>query len=151
MAQREAAVDWLSQNPAANRHQALVMRLMVYQRLEKPTDDVKPLIESLLGQQNDDGGWSQLKEMKSDAFATGLSLYVLSAQKAEGVEQAVRRAQAFLSETQQSDGSWPMTSRAAEPTGPGPAGDLRPICYFGTAWATIGLVRSSAMYTDTEK
>jgi squalene cyclase len=124
------------------------MRLMVYHRLGKPADDVKPLIGSLLGQQNDDGGWSQLKEMKSDAFATGLCLFVLSAQKAEGVEQAILRAQKFLSETQQSDGSWPMSSRAAEPTGPGPAGDLGPIRYFGTAWATIGLVRSSP--TDTE-
>jgi hypothetical protein len=30
-----------------------------------------------------------------------------------------------------------------ETTGPGPAGNLGPIRYFGTAWATIGLVRSS--------
>jgi squalene cyclase len=115
----------------------------VYQRLGKPADAMKPLLESLLGRQNDDGGWSQSKKMKSDAFATGLALYVLSGQKAAGVEKAVRRAQAFLSKTQRSDGSWPMTSRAAEPSGPGPARDLRPIRYFGTAWATLGLVRST--------
>jgi hypothetical protein len=142
-AQREAAAEWLSRNPAADSHQALAMRLLVHQRLGKPAGDSKPLLESLLGQQNEDGGWSQVKTMKSDAFATGLSLYVLSGQKAAGVEGAVRRAQAFLCKTQQPDGSWPMTSRPAEPSGPGPAGDLRPIRYFGTAWATIGLVRSS--------
>jgi hypothetical protein len=142
-AQREAAAGWLSRNASADSHQALAMRLLVYQRLGKPADDMKPLLESLLGQQNEDGGWSQSKKMKSDAFATGLSLYILSGQKSEGVEKAVRRGQAFLSKTQQPDGSWPMTSRPAEPTGPGPAGDLRPIRYFGTAWATIGLVRSS--------
>jgi Prenyltransferase and squalene oxidase repeat len=142
-AQREAAAEWLSRNPAADSHQALAMRLLVNQRLGKPADDTKRLLGSLLARQNDDGGWSQSKTMKSDAFATGLSLYVLSGQKAEGVEEAVRRAQAFLSKTQQSDGSWPMVSRPAEPTGPGPARDLRPIKYFGTAWATIGLVRSS--------
>jgi hypothetical protein len=141
-AQREAAAEWLSRNPAADSHQALAMRLLVNQRLGKPADDTKRLLDSLLGQQNDDGGWSQSKKMKSDAFATGLSLYVLSGQKAEGVEEAVRRAQAFLSKTQQSDGSWPMSSRPAEPTGPGPASYLGPIKYFGTAWATIGLVRS---------
>jgi hypothetical protein len=143
-AQREAAAEWLSRNPAADSHQGLAMRLLVYQRLGKPAADMKSLLESLLGQQNDDGGWSQSKKMKSDAFATGLSLYVLSGQKAEGVEQAVRRARAFLSKTQRPDGSWPMTSRAAEPSGPGPAGNLGPIRYFGTAWATIGLVHSTA-------
>jgi squalene-hopene/tetraprenyl-beta-curcumene cyclase len=142
-AQREAAAGWLSRNPAADSPQALAMRLLVNQRLGKAADDLKPLLESLLGQQNEDGGWSQSKKMKSDAFATGLALYVLSGQKAEGVEKAVRRAQAFLGKTQRPDGSWPMASRAAEPSGPGPAGDLRPIRYFGTAWATIGLVRST--------
>jgi squalene-hopene/tetraprenyl-beta-curcumene cyclase len=142
-AQREAAAGWLSRNPAADSHQGLAMRLLVNQRLGKPADDTKPLLESLLGQQNEDGGWSQSKKMTSDAFATGLALYVLSGQKAEGVEKAVRRAQAFLARTQQADGSWPMASRAAEPPGPGPAGNLGPIRYFGTAWATIGLVRSS--------
>jgi hypothetical protein len=141
-AQREAAAGWLSRSPAADSHQALAMRLLVRRRLGKSADDTKPLLESLLGQQNEDGGWSQSKNMKSDAFATGLSLYVLSGQNAEGVEKAVRRAQAFLLKTQRSDGSWPMTSRAAEPPGPGPAGNLGPIRYFGTAWATIGLVRS---------
>jgi hypothetical protein len=141
-AQREAAAEWLSRNPAADSHQALAMRLLVNQRLGKPANDTKRLVDSLLARQNDDGGWSQSKTMKSDAFATGLSLYVLSGQEAEGVEAAVRRAQAFLGKTQQPDGSWPMSSRPAEPTGPGPARDLRPIKYFGTAWATIGLVRS---------
>ena len=143
MAQREAAAEWLSRNPPADSHQALAMRLLVNQRLGKPANDLKPLLKSLLGQQNEDGGWSQSKKMKSDAFATGLALYVLSGQKTERVEKAVRRAQAFLGKTQRPDGSWPMASRAAEPSGPGPAGDLRPIRYFGTAWATIGLVRSS--------
>jgi squalene-hopene/tetraprenyl-beta-curcumene cyclase len=149
-AQRQAAAEWLSRNPAADSHQALAMRLLVHQRLGKPAADLKPLLESLLGQQNEDGGWSQLKTMQSDAFATGLSLYVLSGQKAEGVEQAVRRAQAFLSKTQRPDGSWPMASRPAEPSGPGPARDLGPIRYFGTAWATIGLVRTAPNNAEKE-
>jgi hypothetical protein len=141
-ARRHAAAECLSRNPPADSHQALAMRLLVNRRLGKPADDTKRLLDSLLGQQNDDGVWSQSKTMKSDAFATGLSLSVLSAHKTEGVEMAVRRAQAFLTRTQQSDGSWPMSSRPAEPKGPGPASSLGPIKYFGTAWATIGLVRS---------
>jgi squalene-hopene/tetraprenyl-beta-curcumene cyclase len=143
-AQRNAAAEWLTQNPPADSHQALAMRLLVHQRLARSAGDARPLLESLLRQQNEDGGWSQTKKMKSDAFATGLALYVLSGQRAPGVDAAIRRAHVFLIKTQQTDGSWPMTSRAAEPKGPGPAHDLRPIQYFGTAWATIGLVRSSS-------
>src|SRR5262249_30805301 len=100
------------------------------------------LLESFLRLQNDDGGWSQTKTMKSDAFATGLSLYVLSVQQGTAVNEAIRRAQDYLIKNQQSDGSWSMASRPAQPSGPGPARDLRPIKYVGTAWATMGLVRS---------
>jgi hypothetical protein len=140
--QREAAIEWLAHNPPADNTQALAMRVLVHERLGRPSVDTGPLVESLLKQQNDDGGWSQTKEMKSDAYATGLALYVLSGQKAKGLDVTVRRAQVFLVDTQQPDGSWLMTSRRAEPTGPGPARDLRPIKVVGTAWGTIGLVRS---------
>jgi hypothetical protein len=140
--QREAAADWLSRNPPAASHQALAMRLLVYERLGKPVETAKPLLDSLLRLQHEDGGWSQTKEMKSDAFATGLSLYVLAGRKGPGVDAAVGRAQAFLVKHQQPDGCWPMASRPAEPAGPGPASYLGPIKYVGTAWATIGLVRS---------
>jgi Prenyltransferase and squalene oxidase repeat len=141
--QREAAADWLSRNPPANNHQAIAMRLLLYERLGKPVDEAKPLLESFLRLQNEDGGWSQTNKMKSDAFATGLSLYVLAGRKGPVAGAAVGRAQAFLVKNQQPDGSWPMASRPAEPSGPGPARDLGPIKYFGTAWAAIGLARSA--------
>jgi hypothetical protein len=139
-AQREAAAGWLSRNAPSDTSQALAVRLLVEQRLGKPAADAWPLWEALLRLQNEDGGWSQTKQMKSDAYATGLSLYVLSGRK--DAEAARDRAQAFLLKSQQPDGSWPMQSRRAEPKGPGPAGDLRPIRYVGTAWAILGLVRS---------
>jgi squalene-hopene/tetraprenyl-beta-curcumene cyclase len=140
--QREKAAKWLAGAPPADSHQALVMRLLVQEQLGKSAKDVKPLLETLLRRQNKDGGWSQDRKMKSDAFATGLALYALSGRCERVAEEALRRALAFLVKTQQPDGSWRMTSRAAEPPPPGPARDLRPISYVGTAWATIGLVRS---------
>jgi squalene-hopene/tetraprenyl-beta-curcumene cyclase len=141
-AQRKSAADWLSRNPPAENGHAIAMRLLVSDRVGQSGPDAGPSLESLLRLQNEDGGWSQTKEMKSDAFATGLSLYALSARSGPRVAAAMGRGQAFLVKNQNSDGSWPMTSRPAEPSGPGPARDLRPIKYFGTAWATIGLVRS---------
>jgi hypothetical protein len=118
------------------------MRLLLDERLGKPAEEARPLLESFLRLQNEDGGWSQTNQMKSDAFATGLSLYVLAGRKEPGAGTAVGRAQAFLVKNQQPDGSWPMASRPAEPPGPGPASNLGPIRYFGTAWAAIGLARS---------
>ena len=50
------------------------------------------------------------------------------------------RSVAFLVATQKEDGSWPMTSRAHP--GEKPFTNPVPITYFGSAWATMGLVRS---------
>jgi hypothetical protein len=141
-AQREAAAYWLSRNPPADNPQAIAMRLLLDERFGRPAEEARPLLESFLRLQNEDGGWSQANQMRSDAFATGLSLYVLAGRKDPGVGTAVGRAQAFLVKNHQPDGSWPMASRPAEPPGPGPASNLGPIRYFGTAWAAIGLARS---------
>ena len=141
--QRAAAAGWLASHPAAGSQQALVMRLLVRDHLKKSDGAVKPLLNALLRQQNEDGGWSQTGKPESDAFATGQALYALSGRDGKNVAAAVRRAQAYLVKTQRPDGSWPMTSRPAEPPPPGPARDLRPIQYVGTAWATLGLIRSS--------
>jgi squalene-hopene/tetraprenyl-beta-curcumene cyclase len=149
--QREAAAEWLCRNPPANTHQALAMRLLLCERLAKPKEGAKPALESLLRSQNTDGGWSQTAEMKSDAFATGLALCVLAGREDAGAHAAVKRGQFFLVKNQQRDGSWPMASRRAEPSGPGPARDLRPIRYFATAWATIGLARSGAQGVKIKK
>jgi squalene-hopene/tetraprenyl-beta-curcumene cyclase len=147
----EAAAEWLSRNPPADSRQAQAMRLLLSERLGIPREESKQLLDSLLRLQNTDGGWSQTAEMKSDAFATGLVLYVLAGRNEPGTAAAVSRAQAFLVKNQQPDGSWPMVSRRAEPSGPGPASDLRPIKYVGTAWATIGLVRAAPSDAKTPR
>ena len=72
---REAAAGWLCRNPPADS----------LQRLGRPAGDSKPLLVSLLRRQGEDGGWGQTKTLKSDAFATGLTLYVLSEQEAMGL------------------------------------------------------------------
>jgi hypothetical protein len=145
--QREKAAQWLARaTPGADR-QALVVRLLAYRHLGKSPEDQQRLLESLLRQQEADGGWAQKQGMASDAFATGQALYVLGRNGEKSFAEPIKRAQTFLVRTQRPDGSWPMTSRPAEPKGPGPARNLRPISYIGTAWATLGLVRSSPAQT----
>ena len=48
-------------------------------RSGKPRETMQTTIDELLALQRADGGWSQtVPELKSDAFATGQTLYVLS-------------------------------------------------------------------------
>jgi hypothetical protein len=138
--QRDKASQWLTRMGVdTTSHQSLTMRLMVLSKLGGASDQKKQLVAALLREQDAAGGWSQRPNMNSDAFATGQALYVLMGSRDPGVAEAVRRATRFLVDTQQLDGSWQMTSRSAEPPGPGPARNLKPIIYVGTAWATMGL------------
>ena len=90
---------------------------------------------------HDDGGWSQAKDMASDAWATGQALYALASAGLKADDPAIARGQAFLVKSQREDGSWPMTSRPTKPGGEG-AKNLVPIIGAGSAWAVLGLVRS---------
>jgi hypothetical protein len=46
----------------------------------------------------------------------------------------------FLVATQKEDGHWPMIPRAHQ--GAKPMNNKAPIIYLGSAWATLGLMRS---------
>lgn len=132
VAARAKARAWLDLRPPGSL-QARALRLIV---AEGPAGSEAT---ALLALQNEDGGWSQTSDRPSDAYATGMALYALAG-RADGA--ALERARAFLVRTQEDDGSWPMTSRPM-PDGGAPAKDLRPITYASTAWATLGLLRSS--------
>ena len=75
----------------------------------------------------------------SDAYATGQALYALSAAGVKNDRLEIQRAVSFLAASQRKDGSWPMISRGHP--GVKPFTNPVPITYFGTAWATLGLVR----------
>jgi len=97
----------------------------------------------LLERQNADGGWSQTKELASDAHTTGQALYAMLSRRSVGADHpAAVEARDFLLKTQMPDGSWPMTSRPrADRPEEGPAKNLEPITYFATAWAVLALLQ----------
>ena len=99
------------------------------------------MISRIKERQNADGGWSQAKDLASDAWATGQALYALAHAGIKPEDPAIARAQAFLIKTQAADGSWPMTSRPMKPGDKG-ATSLIPITGGGSAWGVLGLVRS---------
>jgi hypothetical protein len=142
MIARDKAVKWLAETKTDDDPQSLAMRLVLWKRLDRPAAEWELLARRIKERQNSDGGWSQATDLASDAWATGQALYALAQAGIKPDEPAMVRAHTFLIETQRDEGSWPMTSRPTTPGGKGST-SLVPITGAGSAWAVLGLVRSS--------
>lgn len=102
-------------------------------------------IERLKKLQQQDGGWAQLAGLKSDAYATGLSLYALH--EAGVTDRSVNEGVAYLLRTQAADGTWQVKSRSV-PLQPYfesgfPYGPDQWISMAGSSWAAIALCLQS--------
>jgi hypothetical protein len=98
----------------------------------------------LRNEQNRDGGWSQLRGLNSDAYATGQVLVVLhEAGSVRTDDPQYQRGVRYLLETQEPDGSWLVHKRAVPINGyfesGFPHGKFQFISYAGTCWATMAL------------
>lgn len=68
---------------------------------------------SLVKQQHDDGGWSELPELASDAYATAMTLYAL--REGGGIattDPVYTQGVEYLLRTQLNDGSWHVKTRS---------------------------------------
>ena len=138
----EKAIVWFDAAKHSGLQQEIAMKLLVRVCLGKPLDSVEKTIAELQSLQRADGGWSQtIPEPRSDAFATGQSLYALSVAGYTADRPEMKRGIDFLVATQLSDGSWPMVSRATPNGEPGSATLMTPITCAATSWATLGLVQ----------
>src|SRR5262249_38620064 len=145
-AAKERGLKWLRDTRPDEELQAAALRLVLWRRLGLPSAQWEPLVKKLRGAQNADGGWGQTRGAKSDAYATGQALYALAEAGAKPGDEAVRKAQSFLAKTQRGDGAWAMASRAILRSGKLPT-NLEPITHAGSAWAVLGLARSSPAVT----
>ena len=76
-------------------------------------DVLRRLVKTILAAQRSDGGWSQRAELRSDAYATGQTLYALAAAALVSPrEPAFQKGVKYLLSTQHADGSWFVRSRA---------------------------------------
>lgn len=130
------ARQWLAANSKGENPQDLSWRIIF-------GHERNPSVAQLLHRQHADGGWSQTKEMTSDAYATGQAIYSLVSRGGISPSApAILKARDFLIKTQKPDGSWPMTSRppnnGAGKTG---AGNLEPITVSASAWAVLGVLQ----------
>ena len=136
------AIAWLDAAKRSDIHQDKVMKVLMGVRAGKPRKTMQTTIDELLELQRTDGGWSQtVPESKSDAFATGQTLYVLSLAGFTAKRPEIKRGIDFLVATQKPDGSWPMISRSTPDGSPGSSKLLSPITCAASSWATLGLAR----------
>ena len=99
---------------------------------------VAVLRDKLLDAQNQDGGWGWLLDDHSDAFGTGVAIYVLQQVGVSVEEPAITKAQHYLMDTQMDDGSWSVNgTKTADREHP-----TATATYWGTCWAVIGLLET---------
>jgi hypothetical protein len=143
--QREAlskGMAWLEAARRSDLHQDKALKVLLGVHSGKPRKALHTTIDELLALQRADGGWSQtVPDPRSDAFATGQTLYVLALAGWTAERPEIKRGIDFLVATQKPDGSWPMISRSTPDGSPGSAKLLTPITCAASSWATLGLAR----------
>lgn len=102
-------------------------------------------IEELRAGQRLDGGWAQLPNLQSDAYATGQALYALYEAGGMPVTDPVYMAGVkFLLRTQDEDGSWFVNKRANPANNyfdaGFPHGASQYSSFNGTCWAVMALL-----------
>src|SRR5262245_36744196 len=138
-AARSKGMAWLDAAKRSDLHQDKALKVLLGVRSGKPREALQTTIDELLALQRADGGWSQtVPDPRSDAFATGQTLYVLSLAGLTAERPEIKRALDFLVATQKPDGSWPMVSRSTPDGSPGSAKLLTPITCAASSWAKIG-------------
>ncbi|WP_254508337.1 prenyltransferase/squalene oxidase repeat-containing protein [Anatilimnocola floriformis] len=104
--------EWLLKGEAKDTEDR-VFQLRSLPIVDAKQEAIAEAKEQLLKSQRDDGGWSQLPDLESDAYATGSVLVAL--QESAGLstmDKAYQRGLQFLLKSQLADGSWHVKSRS---------------------------------------
>jgi ankyrin repeat protein len=137
------ALNWLRKAKAVTTEEK-AMKLFALRWADAPQEEIDTAARQLMAEQREDGGWSQLTTLASDAYATGKVMVALN--EAAGVKPAnpaYQRGAAYLMGTQETDGSWHVTTRAFpfQPLKDSgfPHGRDQWISSAGTSWASMAL------------
>ena len=109
---REQVLAWLVKTPAEDNEDR-VFRLRALHAAGAPEAEIRASVKALLDSQRADGGWAQLTDMTSDAYATATALVALH--QAGGLattDAAYLKGVRLLLATQLGDGSWHVKTRS---------------------------------------
>jgi hypothetical protein len=139
--------QWLEKQ-VTNQQQELAFQLLGLHWCGSSTDAKTKVFEKLRSMQNKDGGWSQLPTMKSDAYATGQTLYALFESGMAKTDDAVyQKGLNYLLKTQDASGAWIVATRSF-PIQPMIDSEFPPYDYnqfisaTASNWATIALLNA---------
>ncbi|MDA7645489.1 hypothetical protein N8642_03930, partial [bacterium] len=139
------AHDWLKNNQSFDTEDQ-VYRLRSLSLLgDEEAAEFEAL--KLLSSQRSDGGWAQLPQMDSDAYATSTTLSVLvDSEFLKPEEHWYQRGLSYLLDTQKADGSWQVTKRArvVQPHYESgyPGGEDQFISVVAASWAIYSMVKA---------
>lgn len=137
------ARKWLEETPGKSTEDQ-VFRLFGLHAVDADPATIETVAADLLRSQHEDGGWSQLADTPSDAYATGSVLVALQRSgRVSAADSAFQAGLKFLKESQQADGSWHVVSRS-KPFQPYfesgfPHGKDQFISMAASSWATAAL------------
>ncbi len=144
-ASRERGLAWLkdhaTKTPQGTRTHA--MRLVLGKHLHQEASSLDVIHDTLLAQQQPDGGWSWKAGAEGgDPITTGEVLYALKTAGGRDMRAAETRAVAWLLKTQRDDGSWQqdhkrISAKIRKEANPKVDGIYT---YWSTAWAVLGLL-----------
>jgi ankyrin repeat protein len=128
----------------AETHEERVFQLLGLAWSGESTKRLRPLAASLFAEQHNDGGWSQLRSLPGDAYATGEAVYALhTATNVRASDPRIQRGLHFLLSGQLEDGTWHVRRRAFpfQPTMNSgfPHGRDGWISAAATSWAVLAL------------
>ncbi len=139
--------QWLEKQQPTNQ-QELAFQLLGMRWCDGSKAAKTAVATKLTAMQKEDGGWSQLPTMKSDAYATGQALYALSESGiinpgSEVYEKGIN----YLLQTQDESGAWIVATRSnpIQPfinSGFPPYDENQYISAAATNWAALALVNA---------
>lgn len=107
----EHAKAWLADAPRKSQEDRVAW-LWGLHTLGSAQSKIDAARAEVLAAQKEDGGWAQLDDMASDAYATGQTLRILNATGTSPTDPAFVRGVQFLLKTQLEDGSWLVETRS---------------------------------------
>lgn len=138
------ARNWLiSAEPRTAEERAMKLFGLVWSGAS--SDQISKARKAILSQQGPNGGWSQVRGLPADSYATGQALIALKASgDFSANSEAFTRGARFLISSQQEDGSWRVPTRRVVSGLPYfetgfPHGIDQFISMAGTNWATMAL------------
>ena len=118
--------------------------------LKASPEKINKLRKDIIKRQREDGGWAQLSEMESDAYATGQTLYTLLTETPKTdrdltFNESIIKARSYLLKNQKDDGSWLVKTRSKPIQkffdNGDPHGKNQFISISATSWATAALAK----------